>query len=78
MNSIAVMREEQVDLEQRDLSYRIGGYKCAPDPAGRSIFLKDDSQDHLKKIIVKDDPGRLWRVKFGSEVKSETAATSIV
>src|ERR1044072_4799610 len=78
MNCLPVMWEDPVDLESRDLFYGIGGRKGAPDPTGRFIFIKRDTEGHARKIQVEDEKGRKWRVKFGSEPRPETAATRIV
>src|SRR5215208_7018518 len=44
INCLPVMWEDPVDLESRDLFYGIGGRKGAPDPTGRFIFIKRDSE----------------------------------
>jgi hypothetical protein len=79
-NGPAVLWQAPSDIESRDLFYGIGGRAGAPDPAGKFTFLGDkgDPNDSNPKIDVKDEPGRNWTVKFGPEVKSETAATRIV
>jgi hypothetical protein len=76
----AVLWQEPTDIESRDLFYGIGGREGAPDPAGKYTFLSDKGSpnDSNPKIDVKDEQGRSWTVKFGPEVKSETAATRIV
>ncbi|HKR59679.1 MAG TPA: hypothetical protein VJS64_08080 [Pyrinomonadaceae bacterium] len=76
----AVLWQEPTDIESRDLIYGIGGRAGAPDPAGKFTFLGDkgDPNDSNPKIDVKDEQGRFWTVKFGPEVKAETAATRIV
>lgn len=79
-NGSAVLWQEPIDIEGRDLFYGIGGREGAPDPAGRFTFLSDKGSpnDSNPKIDVKDEQGRTWTVKFGPEVNSETAATRIV
>jgi hypothetical protein len=79
-NHSAVLWQEPIDIESRDLFYGIGGRAGAPDPAGKFTFLGDKGSpnDSNPKIDVKDEQGRIWTVKFGPEVKSETAATRIV
>lgn len=71
---------EPTDLETRDLSYGIGGAEGAPDLASHFRFIRREGlpEDSNEKIIVEDDRGRRWTVKFGPEVKAETAATRIV
>ncbi len=75
-----VLWQEPTDIESRDLLYGIGGRDGAPDPAGKFTFLADHGspKDSNPKIDVKDEQGRKWTVKFGPEVKAETAATRIV
>jgi hypothetical protein len=79
-SGLAVLWQEPNDIESRDLFYGIGGREGAPDPAGKYIFLGDKGSpnDSNPKITVIDERGRKWTVKFGPEVKSETAATRIV
>ncbi|MCI0387829.1 MAG: hypothetical protein MOB07_03530 [Acidobacteria bacterium] len=79
-NGSAVLWQEPIDIESRDLFYGIGGREGAPDAAGKFTFLSDKGspKDSNPKIDVKDEQGRKWTVKFGPEVKSETAATRIV
>ncbi len=79
-NGSAVLWQEPIDIDGRDLFYGIGGREGAPDPAGRFTFLSDHGSpnDSNPKIDVKDEQGRIWTVKFGPEVKAETAATRIV
>jgi hypothetical protein len=69
---------EPVDLETRDLFYGIGGKKGAPDPSGHFKFIEIKPGGSSKKIIVEDDKGRKWTVKFGPEARPETAVTRIV
>src|SRR4030095_11640979 len=79
-SSFAVLWQDPLDLEVRDLFYGIGGRKGAPDPEGKYTFVADKGSpnDSNPKIDVKDDEGRSWTVKLGPEVKAETAATRIV
>jgi len=75
-----VLWQEPTDIESRDLFYGIGGRQGAPDAAGKFTFLADHGspRDSNPKIDVEDEQGRRWTVKFGPEVKAETAATRIV
>jgi hypothetical protein len=75
-----ILWQEPAEIERRDLYYGIGGQKGAPNPAGKFTFLEDkgDPKDSNPKINVKDDQGREWTVKFGPEVKSETAVSRLV
>ncbi|HXG93498.1 MAG TPA: hypothetical protein VNN73_14210 [Blastocatellia bacterium] len=73
-----VLWEEPTDIESRDLFYGPGGAEGAPDPSGKFTFERRSSSGTSEKIIVKDDRGRSWTVKFGAETKPETAATRIL
>ena len=79
-NGQPVLWQEPTDIGSRDLFYGIGGREGAPDPAGKFTFLGDHGspKDSNPKIDVNDEQGRKWTVKFGPEVKAETAATRIV
>jgi hypothetical protein len=75
-----VLWQEPTDIESGVLFFGSGGRAGAPDPASKFIFLADkgDPNDSNPKIDAKDEQGRGWTVKFGPEVKAETAATRIV
>lgn len=77
---LAVLWQEPIDIESRDLIYGIGGREGSPDPVGKFTFLGDKGSpdDSNPKINAKDEQGRVWTVKFGPEVKAETTATRIV
>jgi hypothetical protein len=79
-NSPKIMWTDPTDLESRDLIHGIGGREGAPDPAARYTFVADHGspEDSNPKIDVTDDQGRRWTVKFGPEVRAETAATRLV
>lgn len=70
--------EEPTDIEQRDLFYGPGGPHGAPDPKARFKFLQKVTTGTQKKIIVKDESGREWTVKFGPEAKPETTAARLM
>ncbi|HJQ68165.1 MAG TPA: hypothetical protein VKA70_04300 [Blastocatellia bacterium] len=74
----AVLWREPTDIESRDLFYGPGGAEGAPRPSGKFTFVKRDSGGTSEKIIVKDEKGREWSVKFGAEARPETAATRII
>jgi hypothetical protein len=76
--AVQVMWEEPLDLETRDLFYGIGGKKGAPNPSGRFVFIKRDTDGTAEKIVVEDDRERRWKVKFGYEPRPETTVTRIV
>jgi hypothetical protein len=73
-----VLWVEPTDIESRDLFYGPGGREGAPDPAGKFKFVRRSTSGTSEKIIVDDDKGRGWTVKFGPEAKPETAATRII
>jgi hypothetical protein len=73
-----VLWDEPTDLESRDLFHGPGGRDGAPDPNGKFKFVRRSTSGTSEKIIVDDDRGRSWTVKFGPECKPETAATRIL
>ena len=73
-----VLWVEPTDIESRDLFYGPGGREGAPDPAGKFKFVRRSTSGTSEKIIVEDDKGRGWTVKFGPEARPETAATRIL
>ncbi|HWC76718.1 MAG TPA: hypothetical protein VG778_04615, partial [Blastocatellia bacterium] len=77
-NGRPVMWEEPTDLESRDLFYGPGGREGAPDPGGKFTFVRRSTSGTSEKIVVDDDKGRSWLVKFGAECRSETTATRII
>lgn len=78
--AVRVMWQEPRDLESRDLFYGSGGPAGAPDPASRFKFIRRQGSptDPSEKIIVEDERGRRWTVKFGPETRPETTAARIV
>jgi len=73
-----VLWQEPTDIESRDLFYGPAGREGAPDPAGKFKFVRRSTSGTSEKIIVDDDKGRSWTVKFGAEARPETAASRIV
>lgn len=73
-----VLWQEPVDIESRDLFYGAGGREGAPDPSAPFTYVRRSKSGTQKKIIVEDNRGREWTVKFGPEARPETAATRIV
>jgi hypothetical protein len=73
-----VLWKEPTDIESRDLFYGAGGEKGAPNPSDKFQFIRRSASGTSEKIIVEDDKGRKWTVKFGAETKPETAATRIL
>ncbi|HEX8183497.1 MAG TPA: hypothetical protein VF747_02060, partial [Blastocatellia bacterium] len=73
-----VLWMEPTDIESRDLFHGPGGAQGAPEPSGKFTFKQRSSSGTSEKIIVEDDKGREWTVKFGAESKPETTATRII
>ncbi|HWQ33617.1 MAG TPA: hypothetical protein VNQ79_12255 [Blastocatellia bacterium] len=74
----AVLWEEPQNIERLDLFYGPGGREGAPDPSDRFTFIRRIKKGYSRKIVVTDEQGRQWVVKFGIEARPETAATRIV
>jgi hypothetical protein len=74
----ATLWKEPAVIEGHDLFYGRGGAEGAPDASATFTFVRRSTSGTSKKIIVKDDKGKEWTVKFGSEARPETAATRIV
>ena len=74
----AIMWKDPGAIEDLDLSYGAGGTEGAPDASGRFTLVRRLTSGTAKKLVVKDDKGRQWTVKFGPETRPETAATRIV
>jgi hypothetical protein len=72
------MWQEPIDIEKRDLFYGLGGRDGAPDPSSRFKFVRRSTSGTSEKIIVDDDRGRSWVVKFGPEARPETVASRII
>lgn len=72
-----VLWQDPGAIERLDLFYGPGGQSGAPNPAGQFTYISDQPTGTQKKIIVKDEQGRAWTVKFGSEARPETAASRI-
>lgn len=62
-------------VEAKDLRYGPGGR--AGQPAAPFQFVKEDSSGSTPKITVLDARGRLWSVKWGEEVHSDTFASRL-
>jgi hypothetical protein len=73
-----VLWKDPQNIESLDLFYGPGGPQNVPDLSGKFSYVKRDAKGTQKKIIVKDDKGGEWVVKFGPEARPETAATRIV
>lgn len=73
-----ILWRDPTDIESRDLFYGAGGQEGAPSPSDKFTFVKRSSSGTSEKIIVDDNKGRSWTVKFGPETKPETSATRIL
>jgi len=74
----ATLWKERAAIEGLDLFYGFGGAEGAPDASATFTFVRRSTSGTSKKIIVKDDKGKEWTVKFGLEARPETAATRIL
>lgn len=72
-----VMWQEQTDIGSLDLYYGPGGREGSPETATKFTFISRDPKGTSEKIVVEDDKGRKWIVKFGPEARPETAATRL-
>lgn len=73
-----VLWQEPTEIERMDLFHGPGGPAGAPDPKSVFTFNRRSKSGTSEKIIVEDDKGREWTVKFGAEARPETAATRLV
>jgi len=73
-----VLWRQPENIESLDLFYGPGGAEKAPDLSAKFTYERRDTNGTQKKIIVKDDKGGEWTVKYGPEARPETAATRIV
>lgn len=70
--------EDPGNIENLDMVYGPGGREGSPETASRFTFIRRSTTGTSEKIIVSDEKGREWTVKFGSEPRPETAATRFV
>jgi hypothetical protein len=73
-----VLWTERQDIESLDLFHGPGGRESMPDPSGKYTFVRRSASGTSEKIIVDDDKGRSWTVKFGPEARPEVSASRIV
>jgi hypothetical protein len=69
---------ERGRIEALDLYHGPGGRAGAPNPAGRFKLISRINEGTSKKLLVEDERGRKWTVKFGPEARPETAATRLI
>lgn len=77
-NSPEVIWRDRGDVASLNLFYGAGGQEHAPDPKGKFIFVKEDTEGTSPKFEVVDEQGVIWKVKMGQEPQSETAATRLL
>jgi hypothetical protein len=68
--------EAPTDIRSRNLYYGPGG--AHDQPGKRFTFVKEDLDGTNPKLDVRDENGVKWKVKLGSEVRAETAASRLV
>lgn len=64
------------NIAAKDLFWGSGSQTRAPEPP--LVFVEEDSNGTQPKVEVTDANGDKWKVKFGDEVHSETAATRLI
>jgi hypothetical protein len=74
----AVMWHDPGNVSKLNMTYGAGGTADAPDPNGKFVFIKEDMHGTNPKFDVRDERGRVWRVKLGPESRPETAATRLL
>jgi len=74
----AVLWHDPGRVSTLNLFYGEGGRRDAPVPSRRYTFLKEDLHGTSPKFDVRDEQGRIWRVKLGQESRPETAATRLL
>lgn len=72
----AVMWRHPDNIASRDLVYGVGGK--ANQPRGRFTFVEEDLGGTNPKFLVEDSQGQRWKVKLGTEARSETTATRLL
>ena len=68
--------EAPTDIRSRNLYYGPGG--AHGQPGKRFTFLKEDLDGTNPKLDVRDENGVKWKIKLGSEVHAETAASRLL
>lgn len=68
--------EPPADIRSRNLYYGPGG--AHGQPGKQFTFLKEDLDGTNPKLDVRDENGVKWKIKLGSEVHAETAASRLV
>lgn len=74
----ALMWREPADIESLDLFHGRGGAADVPDPSGKFTFVRRSTGGTSEKIVVDDNKGRSWTVKFGPEARPEVSASRIL
>jgi hypothetical protein len=72
----AALWRDPGDIAARDLSGGPGGKEGRPE--GKFTFIEEDTNGSNPKFYVRDERGRRWTVKLGTEAGPETAATRLL
>ena len=72
----AALWREPTDIAARNLFYGPGGEQGQP--KGKFTFDGEDLNGSNPKFYVKDERGRRWTVKLGTEARPETAAARLL
>jgi len=75
-SSSPILWRRPTDISRRNLFDGPGGKEHRPQPP--FTFVKEDMEGSNPKFDVTDATGEKWRVKLGTEARSETAATRFV
>lgn len=74
---LAELIEPDPDIAERDLFHGVGGPELSPRTDVAYRFLDKDESGVNTNYEIEDPSGRRWDAKFGSEVKSEVAASRL-
>jgi hypothetical protein len=72
----AVLWKNPKNIESLDLIYGAGGRDRMP--KGTLTFMKEDSDGTNPKLVVRDESGLKWKLKFGAEARPEVAAARLL
>jgi hypothetical protein len=76
-DSVAVrLWQDPRPIAARDLKWGAGAADCAP--KGPFVFVEETSGGSQPKVVVKDQAGVTWDVKFGPEAHAEVAANRLL
>lgn len=72
-----ILWRQPSDIATRNLRYGIGGPRHAP-TSSTYTFVKEQATGSNPKFVIKDSRGTEWKVKLGSEARSEVVASRFV